>query len=126
MNTAIYRFDNKEYKKVDTKTIVVIIILCIIVLAILTVIGLVFCLITDWIDRKRIDRYMSFYGFKKEIDHIYHLNKGEKYFFKFTRQYYDDNGNIALEEFKADTLYKMGYKKVLKAHIFIPKGLVKW
>lgn len=110
----------------DFKTTVAIFFLCLVALAILTVIGLIFCLITDWIDRKRIDKYMSFYGFKKEIDHIYHLNKGEKYFYKFTRQYYDDTGNIALEEFKAETLYKMGYKRVLKAHLFIPKGLVKW
>ena len=51
-------------------------------------------------------------GFKKEIDHIYHLNKGEKYFYKFTRQYYDKQGNIAIQELKAESLYKLGPKAV--------------
>lgn len=105
----------------DTKTIIVAIFLCIVALAILTVIGLVICMITDRIDNIKIDKYMASCGFKKEIDHIYHLNNGEKYFYKFTRQYYDDKGNIAIQELKAENLYKLGYREVKKKFIFNQK-----
>ena len=105
----------------DTGIIIVAIFLCIVALAILTVIGLVICMITDHIDNIKIDKYMASYGFKKEIDHIYHLNNGEKYFYKFTRQYYDDKGNIAIQELKAENLYKLGYSEVKKKFIFNQK-----
>lgn len=78
-------------------------------------------MITDRIDNIKIDKYMVSCGFKKEIDHIYHLNNGEKYFYKFTRQYYDDRGNIAIQELKADNLYNLGYKEVKKKFIFNQK-----
>mgnify|MGYP004672452077 CR=1 FL=1 len=91
---------------------------CIMVIAILLLIGLVICMITDRIDNLKIDKYMASCGFKKEIDHIYHLNNGEKYFYKFTRQYYDNGGNIAIQELNADNLYKLGYKEVKKKFIF--------
>ena len=94
---------------------------CIMVIAILLLIGLVICMITDRIDNIKIDKYMVSCGFKKEIDHIYHLNNGEKYFYKFTRQYYDDRGNIAIQELKADNLYNLGYKEVKKKFIFNQK-----
>lgn len=102
----------------NAKEIVVAIFLSIAVIAILTVIGLVICMITDRIDNIKIDKYMTSCGFKKEIDHIYHLNNGEKYFYKFTRQYYDDKGNIAIQELKAENLYKLGYREVKKKFIF--------
>ena len=102
----------------NAKEIVVAIFLSIAVIAILTVIVLVICMITDRIDNIKIDKYMASYGFKKEIDHIYHLNNGEKYFYKFTRQYYDDKGNIAIQELKAENLYKLGYREVKKKFIF--------
>ena len=102
----------------NAKEIVVAIFLSIAVIAILTVIGLVICMITDRIDNIKIDKYMATCGFKKEIDHIYHLNDGEKYFYKFTRQYYDDKGNIAIQELKAENLYKLGYREVKKKFIF--------
>ena len=105
----------------NAKEIIVAIFLCIVALAILTVIGLVICMITDRIDNIKIDKYMASYGFKKEIDHIYHLNNGEKYFYKFTRQYYDDKGNIAIQELKAENLYKLGYSEVKKKFIFNQK-----
>ena len=91
---------------------------CIMVIAILLLIGLVICMITDRIDNLKIEKYMASCGFKKEIDHIYHLNNGEKYFYKFTRQYYDNGGNIAIQELNADNLYKLGYKEVKKKFIF--------
>lgn len=94
---------------------------CIIVIAVLALIGLVICMITNRIDNIKIDKYMVSCGFKKEIDHIYHLNNGEKYFYKFTRQYYDDRGNIAIQELKADNLYNLGYKEVKKKFIFNQK-----
>lgn len=94
---------------------------CIVVIAVLLLIGLVICMITDRIDNIKIDKYMVSCGFKKEIDHIYHLNNGEKYFYKFTRQYYDDRGNIAIQELKADNLYNLGYKEVKKKFIFNQK-----
>ncbi len=78
-------------------------------------------MITDWIDNVKIDSYMLSCDFKKEIDHIYHLNNGEKYFYKFTRQYYDDKGNIAIQELKAENLYKLGYREVKKKFIFNQK-----
>ena len=87
---------------------------CIMVIAILLLIGLVICMITDRIDNIKIDKYMVSCGFKKEIDHIYHLNNGEKYFYKFTRQYYDDRGNVAIQVLNADSLYKLSYKEVKK------------
>ena len=102
----------------NAKEIVVAIFLSIAVIAILTVIGLVICMITDRIDNIKIDKYMTSCGFKKEIDHIYHLNNGEKYFYKFTRQYYDDKRNIAIQELKAENLYKLGYREVKKKFIF--------
>ena len=94
---------------------------CIIVIAVLLLIGLVICMITDRIDNIKIDKYMVSCGFKKEIDHIYHLNNGEKYFYKFTRQYYDDRGNIAIQSLEADNLYKLSYKEVKKKFIFNQK-----
>ena len=94
---------------------------CVIVIAILALIGLVICMITDRIDNIKIDKYMVSCGFKKEIDHIYHLNNGEKYFYKFTRQYYDDRGNIAIQSLEADNLYKLSYKEVKKKFIFNQK-----
>lgn len=94
---------------------------CIVVIAVLLLIGLVICMITDRIDNIKIDKYMVSCGFKKEIDHIYHLNNGEKYFYKFTRQYYDDRGNVAIQELKADNLYNLGYKEVKKKFIFNQK-----
>lgn len=100
-----------------TETIIAIF-ACIMVIAILLLIGLVICMITDRIDNIKIDKYMVSCGFKKEIDHIYHLNNGEKYFYKFTRQYYDNGGNIAIQELNADNLYKLGYKEVKKKFIF--------
>lgn len=103
-----------------TETIIAIF-ACIMVIAILLLIGLVICMITDRIDDIKIDKYMVSCGFKKEIDHIYHLNNGEKYFYKFTRQYYDDRGNIAIQELKADNLYNLGYKEVKKKFIFNQK-----
>ncbi len=105
----------------NAKEIVVAIFLSIAVIAILTVIGLVICMITDRIDNIKIDKYMATCGFKKEIDHIYHLNDGEKYFYKFTRQYYDDKGNIAIQELKAENLYRLGYSEVKKKFIFNQK-----
>ena len=101
--------------------IIIAIFVCIMVIAILLLIGLVICMITDRIDNIKIDKYMASCGFKKEIDHIYHLNNGEKYFYKFTRQYYDDRGNIAIQELKADNLYNLGYKEVKKKFIFNQK-----
>ncbi|PWL40870.1 MAG: hypothetical protein DBY43_07770 [Clostridiaceae bacterium] len=98
--------------------IIIAIFACIMVIAILLLIGLVICMITDRIDNLKIDKYMASCGFKKEIDHIYHLNNGEKYFYKFTRQYYDNGGNIAIQELNADSLYKLGYKEVKKKFIF--------
>lgn len=98
------------------------IILSLIGIGILTVIGLVIAMVGDQIDNKKIDKYMSSYGFKKEIDHIYHLNNGEKYFYKFARQYYDDRGNIAIQELQTEKLYKMGYREVKKKFTFVPKG----
>lgn len=103
-----------------TETIIAIF-ACIMVIAILLLIGLVICMITDRIDNIKIDKYMVSCGFKKEIDHIYHLNNGEKYFYKFTRQYYDDRGNIAIQELKADNLYILSYKEVKKKFIFNQK-----
>ena len=100
-----------------TETIIAIF-ACIMVIAILLLIGLVICMITDRIDNLKIDKYMASCGFKKEIDHIYHLNNGEKYFYKFTSQYYDNGGNIAIQELNADNLYKLGYKEVKKKFIF--------
>ena len=100
-----------------TETIIAIF-ACIMVIAILLLIGLVICMITDRIDNLKIDKYMASCGFKKEIDHFYHLNNGEKYFYKFTRQYYDNGGNIAIQELNADNLYKLGYKEVKKKFIF--------
>lgn len=100
-----------------TETIIAIF-ACIMVIAILLLIGLVICMITDRIDNLKIDKYMASCGFKKEIDHIYHLNNGEEYFYKFTRQYYDNGGNIAIQELNADNLYKLGYKEVKKKFIF--------
>lgn len=100
-----------------TETIIAIF-ACIMVIVILLLIGLVICMITDRIDNIKIDKYMVSCGFKKEIDHIYHLNNGEKYFYKFTRQYYDNGGNIAIQELNADNLYKLGYKEVKKKFIF--------
>ena len=100
-----------------TETIIAIF-ACIMVIAILLLIGLVICMITDRIDNLKIDKYMASCGFKKEIDHIYHLNNGEKYFYKFTRQFYDIGGNIAIQELNADNLYKLGYKEVKKKFIF--------
>jgi hypothetical protein len=100
-----------------TETIIAIF-ACIMVIAILLLIGLVICMITDRIDNIKIDKYMVSCGFKKEIDHIYHLNNGEKYFYKFTRQYHDNGGNIAIQELNADNLYKLGYKEVKKKFIF--------
>ena len=94
---------------------------CIIVIAVLLLIGLVICMITDRIDNIKIDKYMVSCGFKKEIDHIYHLNNGEKYFYKFTRQYYDDRGNIAIQELQADNLYKLSYKEVKKKFVLNQK-----
>ena len=91
---------------------------CIVVIAVLLLIGLVICMITDRIDNIKIDKYMVSCGFQKEIDHIYHLNNGEKYFYKFTRQYYDDKGNIAIQELKADNLYNLGYKEVKRKIVF--------
>lgn len=88
------------------------------VIAILLLIELIICMITDRIDNIKIDKYMVSCGFKKEIDHIYHLNNGEKYFYKFTRQYYDDRGNIAIQELKADNLYNLGYKEVKQKIVF--------
>lgn len=82
-------------------------------------------MITDRIDNLKIDKYMASCGFKKEIDHIYHLNNGEKYFYKFTRQYYDNGGNIAIQELNADSLYKLGYKEVKKKFIFNQKEVLK-
>ena len=101
--------------------IIIAIFVCIMVIAILLLIGLVICMITDRIDNIKIDKYMASCGFKKEIDHIYHLNNGEKYFYKFTRQYYDDRGNIAIQELKADNLYNLGYKEVKKKFVFNQK-----
>lgn len=98
--------------------IIIAIFACIVVIAILLLIGLVICMITDRIDNLKIDKYMASCGFKKEIDHIYHLNNGEKCFYKFTRQYYDNGGNIAIQELNADNLYKLGYKEVKKKFIF--------
>ena len=98
--------------------IIIAIFACLMVIAILLLIGLVICMITDRIDNLKIDKYMASCGFKKEIDHIYHLNNGEKYFYKFTRQYYDNGGNIAIQELNADNLYKLGYKEVKKKFIF--------
>lgn len=98
--------------------IIIAIFACIMVIAILLLIGLVICMITDRIDNIKIDKYMVSCGFKKEIDHIYHLNNSEKYFYKFTRQYYDNGGNIAIQELNADNLYKLGYKEVKKKFIF--------
>lgn len=92
--------------------IIIAIFACIMVIAILLLIGLVICMITDRIDNIKIDKYMVSCGFKKEIDHIYHLNNGEKYFYKFTRQYYDNRGNIAIQELKTDNLCNLGYKEV--------------
>ena len=105
----------------NAKEIVVAIFLSIAVIAILTVIVLVICMITDRIDNIKIDKYMATCGFKKEVDHIYHLNDGEKYFYKFTRQYYDDRGNLAIQELKAENLYKWGYREVKKKFIFNQK-----
>lgn len=104
-----------------TTEIIIAIFACIMVIAILVLIGLVICMITDRIDDIKIDKYMASCGFKKEIDHIYHLNNGEKYFYKFTRQYYDDRGNIAIQALNADNLYKLGYKEVKKKFIFNQK-----
>lgn len=101
--------------------IIIAIFACIVVIAVLALIGLVICMITDRIDNIKIDKYMVSCGFKKEIDHIYHLNNGEKYFYKFTRQYYDNGGNIAIQELNADNLYKLGYKEVKKKFIFNQK-----
>ena len=95
--------------------------LCLVGIGILTVIGLFIAMISDRVDNAKIDKYMTTYGFKKEIDHIYHLNNGEKYFYKFTRQYYDDRGNIAIQELKAEKLYKLGYREVKKKFTFVPK-----
>ena len=100
-----------------TETIIAIF-ACVMIIAILLLIGLVICMITDRIDNLKIDKYMASCGFKKEIDHIYHLNNGEKYFYKFTRQYYDNGGNVAIQELNADNLYKLGYKEVKKKFIF--------
>ena len=105
----------------NATTLIITIFTCIVVIAILVLIGLIICMITDRIDDIKIDKYMVSCGFKKEIDHIYHLNNGEKYFYKFTRQYYDDRGNIAIQELKADNLYKLGYKEVKKKFIFNQK-----
>lgn len=96
----------------DTKTIFAILILSLIALAILTVIGLVICLVADEINRAKIDRYMSTCGFTKEIDHIYHLNNGDKYFYRFTRPYYDGDGNIVMQTVKAEVVYSISYKQV--------------
>ena len=93
----------------------------IVVIAIILLIELVICMITDRIDNIKIDKYMVSCGFKKEIDHINHLNNGEKYFYEFTRQYYDDRGNVAIQELKADNLYKLSYKEVKKKFIFNQK-----
>ena len=98
--------------------IIIAIFSCIIVIVVLLLIGLVICMIADRIDNIKIDKYMVSCGFKKEIDHIYHLNNSEKYFYKFTRQYYDNGGNIAIQELNADNLYKLGYKEVKKKFIF--------
>ena len=95
-------------------TLIVTIFACVVVIAILLLLGLVICMITDHIDNIKIDKYMASCGFKKEIDHIYHLNNGEKYFYKFTRQYYDDRGNVAIQVLNADSLYKLSYKEVKK------------
>lgn len=95
-------------------TLIITIFACVVVIAILLLLGLVICMITDRIDNIKIDKYMVSCGFKKEIDHIYHLNNGEKYFYKFTRQYYDDRGNVAIQVLKADNLYKLSYKEVKK------------
>lgn len=95
-------------------TLIVTIFTCVVVIAILLLLGLVICMITDRIDNIKIDKYMVSCGFKKEIDHIYHLNNGEKHFYKFTRQYYDDRGNVAIQVLKADNLYKLSYKEVKK------------
>ena len=95
-------------------TLIVTIFACVVVIAILLLLGLVICMITDRIDNIKIDKYMVSCGFKKEIDHIYYLNNGEKYFYKFTRQYYDDRGNVAIQVLKADNLYKLSYKEVKK------------
>lgn len=98
--------------------IIIAVFTCIVVIAVLLLIGLVICMITDRIDNIRIDKYMVSCGFKKEIDHIYHLNNGEKYFYKFTRQYYDSEGNIAIQELQADNLYKLSYKEVKQKIVF--------
>lgn len=102
----------------DATTLIIAIFACIVVIAILLLIGFVICMITDRINNIKIDKYMVSCGFKKEIDHIYHLNNGEKYFYKFTRQYYDDKGNIAIQELKADNLYKLSYKEVKQKIVF--------
>jgi len=99
---------------VNIITLIITIFACVVVIAILLLLGLVICMITDRIDNIKIDKYMVSCGFKKEIDHIYHLNNGEKYFYKFTRQYYDDRGNVAIQVLKADNLYKLSYKEVKK------------
>lgn len=96
----------------DTKTIFAILILSLIVLAVLTVIGLVICLVADEINKLKIDRYMNDCGFTKKIDHIYHLNNGDKIFYKFTRPYYDGDGNIAMQTVKAEVVYRISYKQV--------------
>lgn len=98
----------------NTTTLIIAIFACIVGIAVLLLIGLVICMITDRIDNIKIDKYMASCGFKKEIDHIYHLNNGEKYFYKFTRQYYDDRGNVAIQVLNADSLYKLSYKEVKK------------
>ena len=105
----------------NTTTLIITIFTCIVVIAILVLIGLIICMITDRIDDIKIDKYMVSCGFKKEIDHVYHLNNGEKYFYKFTRQYYDDRGNIAIQSLEADNLYKLGYKEVRKKFVFNQK-----
>lgn len=102
-------------------TLIITIFAFIVVIAIILLIELVICMITDRIDNIKIDKYMVSCGFKKEIDHIYHLNNGEKYFYKFRRQYYDDKGNVAIQELKADNLYKLSYKEVKKKFIFNQK-----
>lgn len=96
----------------DAKTIFAILILSLIALAILTVIGLVICLVADEITKAKIDKYMTSCGFTKEIDHIYHLNNGDKVFYKFTRPYYDGDGNIAMQTVKAEVVYRISYKQV--------------
>lgn len=98
----------------DATTLTISIFACIVGIAVLLLIGLVICIITDRIDNIKIDKYMASCGFKKEIDHIYHLNNGEKYFYKFIRQYYDDKGNVAIQVLNADSLYKLSYKEVKK------------